>query len=134
MSSLVVDTNALLRFILDDVKDQADKVEKILKKAQDKKIELIVPQIVIFEIEFALSKYYGFSKSEILDKIEAILSDKYLKIQSQTTFKKALALYGRTSLSLVDCSLAAYSMENNAQIFTFDKDLHRLLLDQKKSI
>lgn len=50
----IVDTNPLLRLILDDNLEQVTVVEKLLIKAKNKKVSIIIPQVVIFEINFAL--------------------------------------------------------------------------------
>ena len=86
MNSFVVDTNVFLRLILNDIPKQADKAEKLLKQAKAHKINLTVPQIVIFEIEYALTKYYGFPKDQVIDKLTSIVFAKYLACQNREIF------------------------------------------------
>lgn len=127
MTRLVADTNILLRFLLKDNLDQFNTAREILIKAKEDKLELIIPQIVMFEIIYALDKYYGFPKEKITDALTTIISTKNIKIQDQSAFKKALALFGVHNISFVDCFLTAYSQENGAKLFTFDKDLQKRL-------
>lgn len=126
MRNLVTDTNIFLRLILNDIPDLADEAERTFKLAKTAKINLLVPQIVIFEIEFALNKYYGFSKEKIIDKLKTILNTPYLNVQNQNIFNTSLNLYKHSKLSLVDCFLESFAKENNAQVFTFDKNLKKI--------
>lgn len=127
MSKLIADTNIFLRLILNDIPSQADEVEKLVKKAKRGDIKISVPQIIIFEIEYALSKYYKFPKTLIIDKLEAILAASYFSIQDGNIFKKSLKNYREKSLRLVDCFLIAKSEIEKMKIFTFDKDLSKLI-------
>lgn len=126
MKKLTVDTNAFLRFILQDIPEQADEVEELFKKAQQKKIELFVPQIVIFEILHALEKYYSFPKDTVIEKLSSVISAKYLMIQNRILLKKALEIFKQKNLDLADCFIFAYSEDKNAELFTFDKALKKL--------
>src|SRR3989344_4818234 len=94
MTQLVADTNILLRFLLKDNLDQFNTARRILIKVKEGKLELVIPQIVIFEIIYALDKYYGFSKEKIIDAIKTIIGTKNIEIQDQSAFKKALTLFG----------------------------------------
>lgn len=126
MNKLILDTNIFLRLILNDIPKQADEVENLLRKAKKDNTKLLVPQIIIFEIEFALSKYYKFPKSEVIDKLESILAMPYFLVQDGDIFKESLKNYKKKNLSLVDCFLIAKSEIEQAKIFTFDKDLSNL--------
>jgi len=126
MTRLVLDTNALLRFLLDDIHDQKVTVEKLLNQARADKVSLYVPQIVVFEINFTLTSHYHRKKEEIIDLLESITSAPFLDVESREIFDSALSLYRVTSISLVDCFLATVSKTTGAELFTFDKKLKKL--------
>ncbi len=128
MTKLVADTNIILRFLLKDNLDQFNTAREILIKVKEDKLELAIPQIVMFEIIYSLDKYYGFPKEKIIDALSTIIGTKNIKIQDQSAFKRALTLFGDNNLSFVDCFLIAYSEENDAKLFTFDKDLQKKLI------
>lgn len=126
MKKIVVDTNGFLRFILDDVPAQKKSFEKLLEEAKQNQLVLFVPQIVIFEIEFTLSKYYHFSKEDIIKRLKSIIAASYLDIQDQDIFQTALKLYSGQNISFVDCFLKTISERERAELFTFDKKLQKL--------
>jgi predicted nucleic-acid-binding protein len=125
MKKVVLDTNCFLRLLLNDIPEQADKVEALLKKAQDGKVEVFVPQIILFELHFALEKYYHLEKEAVILKLKVLVTSPYLQIESQDAFILALQLYSESRNSFVDCFLDAQSKLNDAEVFTFDKKLQK---------
>lgn len=126
MKLVVADTNAFLRFLLDDIPQQVKKFEKILKQAKKSEIILIVPQIIIFELNFTLSKYYLFPKQDIVSKLQLIIRTPYFKIQDIEIFREAIQLYSKSNLSLADCFIYYCSQAWKADLFTFDQKLAKL--------
>ncbi len=126
MKRIILDTNCFLRFLLNDIPVQADKVEALLTQAEKNKIEIFVPQIVVFELHFVLEKYYKFSKNEVVGMLKTLLVAPYLSIEAKEIFLTAITLYGSAHTSLVDCFLVAQSQNNEAELFTFDQKLKRL--------
>lgn len=123
MKKLVLDTNIFLRFLLNDIPSQANQAEKIFQAAKFKKNKLLVPQIVIFEIIFALEKYYGFPKKEVLNKIKVILAMEFLSIADKDVFTDAVGLYVQNNLSFPDSFLISFTKQQMADIFSFDKEM-----------
>lgn len=126
MESLILDTNSLLRFLLNDIPSQAQQTTELLSKAKAKKVKVYIPQIIIFEIFFALDKYYKFLKTEVVDKIAALLSTKYLEIEDRLIFQDALELYKDKKIDFVDCFLICKAKDAGYSLFTFDIQLKKL--------
>lgn len=126
MKSVVVDTNVFLRLLLNDVPQQANQVKYIIRQAKKEEIKIIVPQIVIFEIDFVLRGYYNFEKQEIIERLKALLSASYFVIESVNIFQNALTLYKENSVSFTDCFLVAKAEAEEADLFTFDQKLKKL--------
>lgn len=130
MNTVVIDTNGFIRLLLNDIPLQADKVEQFIKQAKKDQVKIIVPQIILFEIEFTLRKYYKAQKPDIIEKLNSLLSASYLAIESKELFGTALAFYERNTVSFVDCFLLACAQKGNAELFTFDKKLTTLYKQQ----
>lgn len=126
MKSFVVDTNAFLRLLLNDIPQQARQVEHLIRQAKKEEVKIIVPQIVIFEIEFVLRGYYNFEKQEIIEKLKVLLSSSYFAIESLSVFQEAINLYEENNISLTDCFLIAKAEAEKADLFTFDQKLKKL--------
>jgi len=127
MESLILDTNVFLRFLLDDIPVQTKEATRVFVKAKSKRLKIYVPQIIIFEILFALSKYYKFPKNEVIEKVGTLLVTSYLDIEDRIAFKEALEVYKSKNIDFVDCFLICKSKETNYTLFTFDKNLSKLV-------
>jgi len=128
MKSIITDTNGFLRFFLNDIPQQKVAFENLLKQAKKSRVKVIVPQIVVFELNFILGKYYNFSKKAIVDKLKTITGSPYLSVWDRDAFSDAFNLYEKQNISLVDCFLIALSKREDADIFTFDKNLKKLVI------
>lgn len=127
MESLIPDANVFLRFLLDDIPSQTKEATRVLIKAKSKRLKIYVPQIIIFEILFALDKYYKFPKTEVIEKVGTLLATSYLDIEDRTVFQEALEVYKSKNIDFVDCFLICQAKENNSTLFTFDKNLSKLV-------
>lgn len=123
MRSIIIDTNGFLRALLNDIPEQAEKIKQLIKQAKKGQITIIVPQIVLFEIDFALEKYYKQNKQEVIEKLKSLLSASYFVIESRDIFQKALLFYSENNISFVDCFLLARAKLEEAELFTFDQEL-----------
>lgn len=126
MKRILVDTNSLLRLLLNDIPSQKKIVEKLLQKAKSRKIYILVPEIVIFELEFALNKYYCAPKDKVVEKLQAIMAINFVGIENKQIFATALDIYSSQKVSFVDCFIRAKSNIENYELFTFDKKLSKL--------
>ncbi len=126
MKTFLIDTNAFLRFLLNDVPAQKKEFEKLLNRAKKSEIKLVVPQIIIFEINFTLEKYYKFSKEDIVDKLQALIEASYLQIEERAAFLETLGIYSKSKISFVDCFIYAKAKQLEVDLFTFDKNLQKL--------
>lgn len=126
MKTVIVDTNAFLRFFLNDIQKQKKAFESALHKAKRNELILVVPQIILFEIDFILTKYYRFSKGEVIERLESVISTSYLQVQDQGVFRNAIDLYAKHNIAFVDCFLLSKAKLEEAELFTFDQKLEKL--------
>ncbi len=126
MKSVIIDTNGFLRILLNDIPKQAEQVKRIILQAKKEQVKIIVPQIILFEIDFILRKYYNFEKKEIIDKLKSLISVSYFVVESRDIFQKAILFYVENNVSFVDSFLLSYSERVNAKLFTFDQKLKKL--------
>lgn len=126
MTDLVIDANIFLRFLLKDISRQYLEAEKLFRRAKAGEITLIVPQIVIFEIAFALEKFYCFPKEEVIDKLKSLVDMEYFLIQDRQIFQGALKIYAVNNISLVDSFLICLASSKQAKLMTFDEKINKI--------
>jgi predicted nucleic-acid-binding protein len=115
----LIDTNVILRYLLNDIPEQADKAESVIKTGA-----FTLPEIVA-EVVYVLVKLYKIPRDSI-NKIILPLFDE-IEIQNKEVILEAADLFSETSLDFVDCILVARNKILNEHIFSFDKKLNNKL-------
>ena len=115
-----LDTNTLLRLLLDDVPEQTKAVEKLL--VTGRKFE--VADAALIEMVFVLEKIYKMDRGLIQENILGIVRNSVF-VCNKNLFEKALPIYvSEPALSIIDCSLLTYARLNKAlPLYSFDKKL-----------
>ena len=111
----ILDANVILRYLLDDVAEQADAAEKAIREGA-----ICLPE-VLAEVVYVLDGVYKCSRSEIAATLQNFLEE--IEMEHKAAAVYALRLYGKTKLDFVDCLLAARAKVLGENIITFDKDL-----------
>lgn len=114
---LILDANAVLRYVLKDIPDQAEKVAEAILNNET----LILPEVVA-ETVYVLGGQYGLARDTIADVISDVLDDTE---SSNDYIRDAIRAFSLTKLDFVDCLLFAYSKTH--LIFTFDKKLNSFI-------
>ena len=120
--STFLDTNLFLRFLTNDLPVQADAVEKLLRQAEQNKIQLVTNSMVIAEIVWTLESYYESEREDIQNKILAILNTSGLQIPESDLILKAIIWYAEKNVDFIDAYNAAWmEQEGMKKIYTFDQ-------------
>lgn len=120
--SAFVDTNFFLRFLTNDIPQQAKKAEKILKRAEQGEIELFTSDLVMAEIAWTLESYYQEPKEKIATSLRRILLIENLKVPSKENWLEALEIFLEKNLELIDAfNYSLMHSEGIKEIYSFDK-------------
>lgn len=118
----LLDANYALRFILNDNEEMAQQVrEEILSGF------VFVPDVVLAEIVYVLSKTYGVDRKTVADSVVKFTGIHNVQTQNQEVVQKCMEIYSDISLDFVDCLLAAYHVVEGYEICTFDKKLRKII-------
>lgn len=115
----LIDTNVILRFILNDNAEMAKRAAEVIASGAYTKPE------VIAEVVYVLKSVYSIPKEKIKSIIRG-LSD-IIRIENSDCVIHAIDLFASTSLDFVDCLLVAYHSLNGEMIFTFARKLNKHL-------
>ena len=117
---ILLDTNALLRYVLNDDQQRAAEVKEIIDENQT---VVLIP--VLQEAVYVLEGFYGIER----DRIRRSLLDATdsLAYVEEEIIRKALDLYAKPpKLDFVDCLLLAYYSCEGIDFFSFDKKLNKV--------
>lgn len=117
----MLDANAVLRFLLQDIEEQFQQVKNIVKRDR-----CYVTLEVMAEVCYVLEGLYKVSRKDIADNFRRLNYD--VTILNVDVFLRALEIYDKPpKLDFVDCLLYGYKMERGIDIVTFDKQLMKQL-------
>lgn len=116
-----LDTNVLLRLLLQDVPDQHDAVVDLLSRTNG---QFEVADTAIIEVVFVLERHYGFTRDAVAEDVGSLITLPQLNC-NRDLFERALPLYTvHPALSFEDCCLSIYAeLQAAAPLWTFDKKL-----------
>ncbi len=119
---IVIDTNLLIRYLINDDSRKAQIVDTLLKKAGKGDIQILMPSIVISELVWVLESFYSMETAEIAEVVDSILNTPGLTVSDDSIVRSALKRYRNRGVDLVDAWIAAFAQEKGAsEIHTFDK-------------
>ncbi len=114
---VLLDANACLRYLLNDINEQAADVAKFVEEGAEITLE------VLAECVYVLDGVYSVGKPEISKALIAFLGE--VACARSAIAKTALEFYAERNLDFVDCVLLAEAYVNNRAIVTFDKKLRK---------
>ncbi|MBI4704913.1 MAG: type II toxin-antitoxin system VapC family toxin [Deltaproteobacteria bacterium] len=90
---IALDTNVLVRFLVDDDQIQADKAARLLRRAAHRRERLFVSDVVVCEMVWVLRSCYQVTREEIAATIESMLKTRQLLFASPDLLAHALHAY-----------------------------------------
>lgn len=114
------DTNMILRYLLNDNAQMADKAEQYIKDG-----EVYVTIEVIAEVVYVLKGVYSLEREKISEYLKQFL--KLVNCDDKEILHFSLDTYAEQNLDFIDCVLYGYHIKKNFKIATFDKKLLNLL-------
>lgn len=116
-----IDTNILIRYLVQDDEQQASAATKILERVSDIN-PVFINNIVMCEMVWVLSRAYKYKKSLISRIIEQILSTSGIEFENAEGVRKALRYYISENADFSDYLIAEINKENGAETtYTFDR-------------
>lgn len=119
MDKVLVDTNVLLRYLLDDVEDQALVAEHVLDGGAWTTVD------VLAEITYVLECVYKLDRKSIAAALSIVVN--HVDIEPYEVVLAAIKEYEVSSIDFVDCMMVAYDRLGFTRVFSFDKDVNKRL-------
>lgn len=123
-NSYVLDANAVLRYLLEDIDEQYSIVKTAILSEQ-----CLTTLEVIAEVCYVLDGVYGLSRNQIVDVLKKLCMD--IRVENEDVLLRAFEIYGEVSkLDFVDCLLYGYHMARGVDVLTFDKKLKNIIKEK----
>ena len=121
-----LDTNVLVRFLVEDVAEQAARAKGVVRRAIERDEKLFVSDVVVCELAWVLERAYGLGRAELAETLRSLLSVKHLAIGNADLLERALAAYGDGRGGFPDYVIGEIARDAGCRVVaTFDKALLR---------
>src|SRR3989338_8620921 len=115
-----VDTNVLLRILVDDPSNQKQCVSARRWAEQTKHV--YIPQVVQIELVWVLKYSYQSSKEDITFILKTVKNNGAFELQRLNIFANALEYYQHHNVDFADCLILAEAEHSaTTPVVTFDK-------------
>lgn len=116
------DTNLFLRYLTNDVPEQADAVERLLARAAAGEVVLTTSAMVIAEMVWTLESFYRLPREAVQEKVLAILNTPGLAVESSDLLIQAVVWYADKNVGFIDAFNAAWMRGHGlTDAWTFDE-------------
>lgn len=124
-STLVVDTNIILRYLLADQETHYQAAVAFMTQVRTGKIRAYVCDAVIAECVYVLTKFYQVPRREAAEQLMQLLAYRGMSGIQIDALREALRLFGEGNMDFVDALVVAIARENGWKVESFDKKLLR---------
>ena len=125
MERSLVDTNVILRYLLQDDAALFEKASTILEKVKTGREKIIILESVLTECVYVLLRVYKINRTTIAKSLRTLLHYKGIANPDKLDLIDSIDIFSQTNLSFVDCILCAKSRNNGMRLYTFDQELWR---------
>jgi predicted nucleic-acid-binding protein len=88
-----LDTNVLVRYLVNDDPKQAQTAERILDDCRDNREPVFLSILVLCELVWVLDRSYGQTKAQILAVLEKLLEMDLFRIEQESLVRQSLNHY-----------------------------------------
>jgi predicted nucleic-acid-binding protein len=119
---LFADTNLFLRYLTNDIPEQAAAFEKLLRRADAGDVVLVTSSLVMAEIVWTLESFYQLDRVHIQGSILAILNTPGLEVAEDEILLQAAVWYVEKNVDFIDAYNAAWLLDEGlTKVCTFDQ-------------
>lgn len=121
---MALDTNVLLRLLLDDDPKQSRQVRDAVDRAVRQDQPLLLPDIVLCETEWVLASVYKLPRTRIIEVLRRLLEGTEFTFVDRGAVATAVDNYAHGKAEFSDYLIGAVaSAAGAATTYTFDRDL-----------
>lgn len=127
VETIGLDTNVLLRFLLEEDSVLAKKARKIFEEAEKGKLKIYLDEVILAEAVWVLLSVYKLEKQVICQTMTRVLACRWVVNIRKGLMLEAVGLWSKTKLHYPDCWLFVLSNSLGLEVKTFDLGLLRMI-------
>lgn len=121
---IALDTNLLVRLLLEDDASQARAVERLFVRARRDRTPLFISDVVLCELVWVLVRRAKQSRADIADAMERLLDADMIVVSNTGIVRRALASYRNGPGDFADYVIREQALAAGAtEVVTFDRSV-----------
>ena len=108
IEAVFVDANVFLRYLTNDVPEQADRVEALLDRAASGGVRLVTSVLVVAEVVWTLGSFYERPKDQVRDAVLALCHTPGLSVEDADALVQAAEWHAEKNVDFADAYHAAW--------------------------
>ncbi len=117
-----LDTNVLVRYLLEDDKRQTVIARQRIQQAVADEQPVQISLLTVLETEWVLRSYGQCDKATVIETLQNLLELRDVEIEQEESLEQALYYYKNSKADFADClMLSRYHHNGCAAMLTFDK-------------
>lgn len=100
---LGIDTNVLVRFLVQDAEAQFDKARKLIKREVAAGSGVFMNQLGLLETEWVLRSRYSLPKNLIIEAISGLLEASDVRFEDEPAIEEDLFIWKESAADFADC-------------------------------
>ena len=123
---IALDTNVLLRYLVDDEPRQAEAARTLLTQLTPSRPGFVCREVAV-ELSWVLDRAYGFSRDRIATVFEELVATEELRLEAADDVLRAADGYRRGGSGFSDQMIVVAARRSGADmLYTFDRRAARL--------
>jgi predicted nucleic-acid-binding protein len=121
-----IDTNVLVRFLVNDDPVQAEQVRQLFATAEQSRDAFYIPLLVLLETIWVLQSAYQVKRADLIETLAELLLMPVLRFEQREAVQAMLDVAATTNLELPDALIAQSAVQMGCDgILTFDQKAAR---------
>lgn len=128
MVRVFVDTNVLVRYVIEDDLNKSEQVRRFFEAASRGEVVLYLSSVVLLEMVFVLKSVYKKDVDLIMKVVKKLVKTRGCVLVDKTDLKSALEYLDKYKVKFSDCLIAS-SIPKGVKVFSYDEDFKKMKLD-----
>ena len=117
-----LDTNVLVRYLVQDDPAQAKKASALIDRAAAQDSPMFINHVVMCELAWVLGGGYAYARADLAELIEKILLGRQFEIEKKDLVWAALTDFKASRADFADCLIGVTNLMAGCEsTFTFDR-------------
>jgi predicted nucleic-acid-binding protein len=130
-----LDTNVLIRFLINDDEKQAEIAKQLIQQAESNKQPLFITSLVVLEVIWVLDAVYDVKREDIVTTLGDLILMPALCFENQTMLRHFIMQASVSNFDLSDLLIALAATEAGCETtLTFDKKAAKFSAFQKAEL